>query len=151
MTPLLAVLTQGRYYLKQTADGIAEPRFDVDGNPAAGDYTCHVCHQVFERPDVARCAIHSEVNCSLCLTTDRHRDADGQGSSSRYFPAASGKPLRGGGGRRRHVTPCHPAGVSFRDNGIGFEDRSTAVASLQEAVNEVTGEEGIWCSNPDGG
>jgi len=72
-TPLLAVLTQGRYYLKQTDDGIAEPRFDVDGNPAAGDYTCHVCHQVFERPDIALCPIHSEAVCSLCLTTDRHR------------------------------------------------------------------------------
>jgi hypothetical protein len=49
---------------------------------------------------------------------------------------------------RDTVPPCWG---ELRDNGIGFEDRSTAVASLQEAVNEVTGEEGIWCSNPDGG
>lgn len=72
-TPLLAVATQGRYYLKRTDDGIAEPRFDADGNPATGDYVCHVCHQVFERPDMMACPTHGEPICSLCLTTDRHR------------------------------------------------------------------------------
>lgn len=71
-TPLLAVLTKGRYYLRHTDDGIREPRFDVDGNPAAGDYVCHVCRQVFERPDVLSCPTHNEPICSLCLTTDRH-------------------------------------------------------------------------------
>lgn len=72
-TPLLAVATRGRYYLKRTDDGIAEPRFDADGNPATGDYVCHVCHQVFERPDMMACPTHDEPICSLCLTTDRHR------------------------------------------------------------------------------
>lgn len=72
-TPLLAVLTKGRYYLRNTDDGILQPRFLADGSPAAGDYTCHVCHQVFERPDVLNCPQHHESICSLCLTTDRHR------------------------------------------------------------------------------
>lgn len=72
-TPLLAVATGGRYYLKRTDDGIAEPRFDADGSPATGDYVCHVCHQVFERPDMMSCPTHDEPICSLCLTTDRHR------------------------------------------------------------------------------
>lgn len=72
-TPLLAMLTKGRYYLRHTDDGIPEPRFQPDGTPAAGDYTCHVCHQVFERPDVLSCPTHAEPICSLCITTDRHR------------------------------------------------------------------------------
>lgn len=72
-TPILAMATGGRYYLKRTDDGIPEPRFDADGNPAAGDYVCHVCHQVFERPDMMSCPTHQEPICSLCMTTDRHR------------------------------------------------------------------------------
>lgn len=72
-TPALAVLTGGKYYLKRTDDGIAQPRFDADGNPAAGDYTCHVCDEVFERPDMMSCPTHHQPICSLCLTTDRHR------------------------------------------------------------------------------
>lgn len=48
--------------------------------------------------------------------------------------------------------PAVPARLGeLRDDSISFEDRSTAVASLKEAVNEVTGEEGIWGSNPDEG
>ncbi|QGG41827.1 allantoin permease [Aeromicrobium yanjiei] len=72
-TPLLAVLTKGRYYLKRTDDGLAEPRFDAQGNPSSGDYVCHVCHEVFERPDMMSCPTHGEPICSLCLATDRHR------------------------------------------------------------------------------
>lgn len=72
-TPAIAVLTKGRYYLRSTDDGITAPRFEENGTPAAGDYTCHVCHQVFERPDVLACPAHQEPLCSLCATTDRHR------------------------------------------------------------------------------
>lgn len=71
-TPLLAILTGGRYYLRSTDDGIAQPRFDADGAPATGDYECHVCHQVFERPDMMGCPTHGAPICSLCMTTDRH-------------------------------------------------------------------------------
>lgn len=72
-TPLLAVVTRGRYYLRRTDDGIVAPRFDADGNPAGGDFECHVCQQIFERPDVLNCPVHNEAICSLCVTTDRHR------------------------------------------------------------------------------
>lgn len=72
-TPAIAVLTKGRYYLRSADDGIKAPRFDENGTPAAGDYTCHVCHQVFERPDVLDCPAHHEPLCSLRATTDRHR------------------------------------------------------------------------------
>ncbi|MBE9374178.1 allantoin permease [Saccharopolyspora sp. HNM0983] len=69
-TPLLAVLTRGRYYLRRTDDGIAEPRFDADGTPVDTRYTCRVCAQEYERPDVLASA-RGGVICSLCLTTDR--------------------------------------------------------------------------------
>ncbi|CAL9673927.1 hypothetical protein SUDANB1_07693 [Streptomyces sp. enrichment culture] len=74
LTPLMAVVTKGRYYLRRTDDGIAEPLLDEDGNPSAVAYTCHVCRQQFERPDVAACRTHDAVVCSLCLSTDKVGD-----------------------------------------------------------------------------
>ncbi|MEU4464050.1 allantoin permease [Streptomyces sp. NPDC024017] len=74
LTPLMAVVTKGRYYLRRTDDGITEPLFDEDGNPSAVTYECHVCRQQFERPDVAACRTHDAVVCSLCLSTDKVGD-----------------------------------------------------------------------------
>ncbi|WP_217206924.1 cytosine permease [Streptomyces sp. AC550_RSS872] len=74
LTPLMAVVTKGRYYLRRTDDGIAEPLLDEDGNPSAVTYDCHVCRQRFERPDVASCQTHDAVVCSLCLSTDKVGD-----------------------------------------------------------------------------
>ncbi|MFI8891667.1 purine-cytosine permease family protein [Streptomyces paradoxus] len=74
LTPLMAVVTQGRYYLRRTDDGIAEPLLDEDGNPSAVTFACHVCRQQFERPDVAACRTHDAVVCSLCLSTDKLGD-----------------------------------------------------------------------------
>ncbi|MEU0387704.1 purine-cytosine permease family protein [Streptomyces chartreusis] len=74
LTPLMAVVTKGRYYLRRTDDGIAEPLLDEDGNPSAVTYECHVCRQRFERPDVAACHTHDAVVCSLCLSTDKVGD-----------------------------------------------------------------------------
>ncbi|MFS0696072.1 purine-cytosine permease family protein [Streptomyces nitrosporeus] len=70
LTPLMAVLTKGRYYLRRTDDGIDEPLLDAEGNPAATAYNCHVCHQSYERPDVTACRTHGAYVCSLCLSTD---------------------------------------------------------------------------------
>jgi purine-cytosine permease-like protein len=74
LTPLMAVATKGRYYLRRTDDGIDEPLLDADGNPSAVVYECHVCRQEFERPDVAACLTHDSVVCSLCLSTDQVGD-----------------------------------------------------------------------------
>ncbi|OUC92871.1 purine-cytosine permease family protein [Streptomyces swartbergensis] len=74
LTPLMAVVTKGRYYLRRGDDGIAEPLLDEDGNPSAVTYECHVCRQQFERPDVAACRTHDAVVCSLCLSTDKIGD-----------------------------------------------------------------------------
>ncbi|MFA7768226.1 purine-cytosine permease family protein [Streptomyces sp. NRRL S-448] len=74
VTPLMAVVTRGRYYLRRTDDGIAEPLLDGDGNPSAATLDCHVCHQPYERPDVTACVTHDAVVCSLCLSTDKLGD-----------------------------------------------------------------------------
>ncbi|GGU70534.1 allantoin permease [Streptomyces albospinus] len=74
LTPLMAVLTRGRYYLRRTDDGMAEAMLDADGNPSATTYPCHVCRQSFERPDLAACPTHDAMVCSLCLTTDKTGD-----------------------------------------------------------------------------
>ncbi|MFD7500223.1 purine-cytosine permease family protein [Streptomyces sp. NPDC059850] len=70
LTPLMAIVTKGKYYLRRTDDGIAEPLLDTEGNPSATTYDCHVCHQPYERPDLAACQTHDAVVCSLCLSTD---------------------------------------------------------------------------------
>jgi purine-cytosine permease-like protein len=74
LTPLMAVVTKGKYYLRRTDDGIDEPLLDAEGNPSATTYDCHVCHQPYERPDLAACQTHDAVVCSLCLSTDRAGD-----------------------------------------------------------------------------
>ncbi|GAA2363449.1 allantoin permease [Saccharopolyspora halophila] len=71
LTPVMAIATGGRYYLRRTDDGIDEPRFDSHGTPVDTTYTCHVCEQDFERPDMLACFAHDAVICSLCVTTDR--------------------------------------------------------------------------------
>ncbi|MBW0103864.1 hypothetical protein I4I78_15665 [Pseudonocardia sp. KRD-291] len=72
--PVLAIATRGRYYLRRTDDGIDLPMLDEHGNPSGEVLACHVCGQDFERPDVAACAAHDAVVCSLCLSTDRVGD-----------------------------------------------------------------------------
>ncbi|MFE4061318.1 purine-cytosine permease family protein [Streptomyces sp. NPDC059096] len=74
LTPLMAVATRGRYYLRRADDGIDEPPLDADGNPSATVHLCHVCRQEFERPDLTACRTHGAVVCSLCLSTDKLGD-----------------------------------------------------------------------------
>ncbi|MBZ6105745.1 allantoin permease [Streptomyces olivaceus] len=74
LTPLMAIVTRGRYYLRRPDDGIGEPLLDRDGNPSASVLVCHVCHEHYERPDLAACQTHDAVVCSLCLSTDRAGD-----------------------------------------------------------------------------
>jgi purine-cytosine permease-like protein len=74
LTPLLAVLTKGKYYLRRTDDGIDLPMFDADGNPSGEHLTCHVCRLDYERPDMVRCETHDAYICSLDLSTDKVGD-----------------------------------------------------------------------------
>ncbi|WHM28840.1 allantoin permease [Streptomyces sp. BPPL-273] len=71
LTPVMAVATKGRYYLRRTDDGIAEPLLDPEGNPSAVTLECHVCGERYERPDMTACQAHAAFVCSLCLSTDK--------------------------------------------------------------------------------
>ncbi len=76
LTPLTAVLTRGRYYLRRTDDGIELPMFDEHGNPSGQTLTCHVTGLDFERPDMIASAVpgpEGEIQyiSSLALSTDK--------------------------------------------------------------------------------
>jgi purine-cytosine permease-like protein len=76
-TPLMAVATRGRYYLRRTDDGIDLPMFDHDGNPSGETLRCHVTGLDFERPDMIRSAVPGSDGepryiSSLALATDRN-------------------------------------------------------------------------------
>ncbi|MGT2462804.1 purine-cytosine permease family protein [Sinomonas atrocyanea] len=75
-TPLMAVATRGRYYLRRVDDGIDLPMFDHDGNPSGETVRCHVTGLDFERPDMIRSAVpgpdgEPRYISSLALATDR--------------------------------------------------------------------------------
>src|SRR6478752_3700115 len=74
LTPVLAIVTKGKYYLRRDDDGIPLPMFDADGNPSGETLTCHVCHQDYERPDMTKCLTHDAYVCSLDLSTDKIGD-----------------------------------------------------------------------------
>ncbi|MFF9247561.1 purine-cytosine permease family protein [Streptomyces globisporus] len=87
LTPVMAIVTRGRYYLRRGDDGIPVPLLDAEGNPSAVTYDCHVCRQTFEGPDLAACPAHDAMVCSLCLSTDKAGD--------HVLPAAPPVPLSG--------------------------------------------------------
>ena len=75
-TPLLAVVTKGRYYLRRTDDGIDLPMLDEDGNPSDEKVLCHVTGIEFERPDMMLSAEpgpagQKQYISSLSLSTDK--------------------------------------------------------------------------------
>ena len=75
-TPLVAIATKGRYYLRRTDDGIDLPMYDEHGNPSGETLTCHVTGLDFERPDMIASAVPGPDGeklylSSLALTTDR--------------------------------------------------------------------------------
>ncbi|MBT0726673.1 allantoin permease [Rosenbergiella australiborealis] len=68
LTPIMGVVTGGRYYLKAKEDGITEPRYDQHDAPIGTVYHCVACQQQYERPDVMFSAAHNGIICSLCKT-----------------------------------------------------------------------------------
>ncbi len=70
MTPLMGILTGGRYYIKQYDDGISEPRYDAQGNASITVYQCVSCEEEYERPDVMHSHKHQGAICSLCKSME---------------------------------------------------------------------------------
>jgi purine-cytosine permease-like protein len=76
VTPLMAIITRGKYYLRRRSDGILTPILDRDGNPSAERLRCHVTGYMFERPDMlvsGEAGPNGEVQyvSSLALTLDK--------------------------------------------------------------------------------
>ncbi|MGN6218668.1 MAG: purine-cytosine permease family protein [Microbacterium sp.] len=95
VTPLMAIVTRGRYYLRRGSDGIPTPMLDADGNPSGERLRCHVTGYTFERPDMlasAESGPRGELQfvSSLALTLD--------GSDRYVLPAEPVKPHRDGRG-----------------------------------------------------
>ena len=75
-TPLIAVVTKGKYYRRRHHDGIEAPLFDAHSNPSDERFTCCVTGEDVERPDVIRSATdHPDGSpryiSSLALTMDK--------------------------------------------------------------------------------
>ncbi|MDN4645215.1 purine-cytosine permease family protein [Arthrobacter sp. PsM3] len=75
-TPLMAIATGGRFYLRRTDDGIDLPMLDDDGNPSGAKLLCHVTGMEFERPDMLLSAEPAadgskQYISSLALATDK--------------------------------------------------------------------------------
>ena len=91
VTPLMAIATRGRYYLRRSSDGIPTPILDADGNPSGERLRCHVTGYTFERPEMlmsAELGPRGEVQyvSSLALTLD---------DSDRYVLPPEPPPTRG--------------------------------------------------------
>ncbi|ALJ21560.1 purine-cytosine permease family protein [Microbacterium sp. No. 7] len=76
VTPLTAIATRGRFYLRRGSDGIDLPMLDADGNPSGERLRCHVTGYTFERPDMLASAQPGRLGelqyvSSLALTLDR--------------------------------------------------------------------------------
>jgi purine-cytosine permease-like protein len=76
VTPVMAIITKGRFYLRRTDDGIDLPMFDADGNPSGATLPCHVSGLHFERPDMMLSAERApdggpQYISSLALATDK--------------------------------------------------------------------------------
>lgn len=70
-TPLLAIVTRGKFYLRKKEDGIKEVRFNKKGVASTDCFICSVCHHEYERPDVIYSVKQKKIVCSLCETTEK--------------------------------------------------------------------------------
>jgi purine-cytosine permease-like protein len=75
VTPIMAILTKGKWYLRRSDDGIGLPMFDADGNPVDDRLTCAITGESCERPDMIASALpgpdgETQYVSSLALTLD---------------------------------------------------------------------------------
>lgn len=70
LSPLIAWLTKGKYYIART-DDLDPPVFTDDGLLSAAELDCVVCGDAFERPDMSGCPHHSGAICSLCCSLEK--------------------------------------------------------------------------------
>lgn len=61
LVPLIARITQGRYYLAQATE-----EFEIHGEKQR----CHVCENLFDQEDMSHCPSYDSPICSLCCALD---------------------------------------------------------------------------------
>jgi hypothetical protein len=76
LSPVLAVLTKGKYYLaRENPHTEVEIEHDSANATTAGKLlpviTCTVCHDGYETLDIAHCPFHHGPICSLCCTLEK--------------------------------------------------------------------------------
>lgn len=70
LAPVFAKLTGGKYYIARLDEH--EDPLMIDGQYNHTVHNCAVCHQDYERPDIASCSFHGGDICSLCCSLDKN-------------------------------------------------------------------------------
>ncbi|MEM9809152.1 MAG: ATP-binding protein, partial [Cyanobacteria bacterium P01_D01_bin.56] len=65
LSPIIAVLTKGKYY-------IARPNTVMETFPRDSLLSCCICDQTYEPADTAYCPVYDGIICSLCCSLDAH-------------------------------------------------------------------------------
>lgn len=65
LSPLIAILTKGKYY-------IARPNTVMETFPRDSLLSCCICDQTYEPADTAYCPVYDGIICSLCCSLDAH-------------------------------------------------------------------------------
>jgi purine-cytosine permease-like protein len=67
LPPILAIVTQGKYYLRRDNDGITTPRV-IDGEFSPELIYCPSCNNHYERAYMSKLLTSGQISCSLCET-----------------------------------------------------------------------------------
>ena len=65
LSPLIAILTNGKYYIART-------NTILDTFPKDSLLSCCICNQTYEPADTAYCPVYDGIICSLCCSLDAH-------------------------------------------------------------------------------
>ncbi len=100
--PLIAWLTQGRFYL-------ARPEEESESEPESSQQHCRMCENLFDHEDMSHCPSYAGPICSLCCALDvrcadqcrpqAHLAAQTSALFSRIFPAFINQKLHSVSGR----------------------------------------------------
>lgn len=84
LVPIIAILTQGQYYIQRASD---QPQ----GTVAHDIHSCAACSGDFESPDVLHCPYHKGAICSLCCTIESSCNEICKSSPAMNVPVTAAK------------------------------------------------------------
>ena len=142
LPPVIALATQGRWYLRRTDDGITLPMYDDFGNPSDVMLDCHVCGQRLRAPGHVRLRGARRVRV---LALPQHRHAGGAraaGAAARRGLTAAPTPVA-------RYTRASPAGASSRGT-TGWTGRSVVASAsalgAEDRRFESCRPDRLWCA-----